>query len=718
MLSSLTLLSALTACQIGVSYFGTKTLETLDKHFCTASIEDCFSDNSVLVTLSSNYSSLTDITTNVIELFEHVNGIESFENLSSYDDTFLKYIEDENPNFVKKFRQTIKLNLNKKSKDFVLKTIKEIEKCDAVYSAEPNYISAPSATANDSYYSIQWALNGTYGIDIEEAWNFSVGKSEIRVGVIDTGIISHEDLNGNVTSGFDFVNNNYITTDDLGNHGTCVAGIIGACGNNNLGIAGINHGVSIVPLQASHTNNEGLQKFYDGDIIDAITFATNQWNTDNKISILNLSVEGFGSNVSILNAVSNFPGLFIWSAGNDGINVDELNYINNFGLSNLISVGAYDRFGNRSIWSDTKSSNYGNAISIFAPGGSTGVNNCATTSADSYNSYCYFNGTSCSAPHVAGVAALLLSMDPLLTPFDIKSILISTGISLNISTPQGSYLVKRLNAKNAVKYLLDTYGSTIYLVGEEYHCNENINSSSNLYVLNHFLLRLNVLESGDYTFTVASAFELAFEFFSPNLVEINPASLISQYNGHLYQFSYHLLEDVYYLSSYFPSMNSGAVYFSVDGTNHSHGFTYSTNNSTSHFGTCSCGFVVELPHQMNNHYCSLCNASYHNFTDHYEWYSLKKHYSYCSCGLRLLNNHYITFDSFYEGHQYATCIFCGGDAEGIVIGPLSNGSIIIGISDNGSLLLANGIIVLHDDDYPNYYEGSLTFNPVNNNEVM
>ena len=74
---------------------------------------------------------------------------------------------------------------------------------------------------------VQWGLNGTYGINVEEAWKYTRGSKSIRVGVIDTGIADHEDLRPNLVAGWDFYNDNEITTDDLTGHGTHVAGIIG-----------------------------------------------------------------------------------------------------------------------------------------------------------------------------------------------------------------------------------------------------------------------------------------------------------------------------------------------------------------------------------------------------------------------------------------------------------------------------------------------------------
>ena len=97
------------------------------------------------------------------------------------------------------------------------------------------YAATATTVPNDTYYTEQWALHGEYGIDIEGAWEISKGSSSVRVGIIDSGINAHEDIDvQNVDEGYDFYNNNIITDDALGAHGTFVAGVIGAKIDNNI----------------------------------------------------------------------------------------------------------------------------------------------------------------------------------------------------------------------------------------------------------------------------------------------------------------------------------------------------------------------------------------------------------------------------------------------------------------------------------------------------
>lgn len=223
------------------------------KIYTNATIDEDFDDSCVLAVLKSSFSKYNDIDSTIVNKIMQENNVLSVENISEFsegivnnDGTLNDRINSEIVEHLSniEFKQVLKINLNEKSKDNVLGLIKIIEQYDEVICAEPNYYFSPEAIPDDTMISKQWSLIGDNGIDMTKSWDFAVGTRDIRVGVLDTGIINHNDLNDNLTAGYDFYHDNSTTTDDSYGHGTSVAGIIGAVGNNTQGVTGINQRVT------------------------------------------------------------------------------------------------------------------------------------------------------------------------------------------------------------------------------------------------------------------------------------------------------------------------------------------------------------------------------------------------------------------------------------------------------------------------------------------
>jgi subtilisin family serine protease len=297
--------------------------------------------------------------------------------------------------------------------------------------AEPNYIvhiaSVQPVIPSDTYFDDQWPLrnigkyaNGTYGADIKAAlaWNITAGNGYIKIAVVDTGIdYSHPDLVGNIWAGngynfvtcakFDVDGNCEIPSvpnddpmDDNG-HGTHVAGIIGARGDNNLGVTGVMWHVNLMAIKVLNADGEGSW----GDIEDGIQFAI-----DNGARVINASFGGYDYEQSFFDVVSaaNSAGiLLVAAAGIDGSNNDVTPfYPASFDLPNVISVAATDQNDELVAFS-----NFGpNSVDIAAPG--TYIISTVPTWWATYEGYGdleMFSGTSMSTAFVSGVAGLLMS---------------------------------------------------------------------------------------------------------------------------------------------------------------------------------------------------------------------------------------------------------------------------------------------------------------------
>ncbi len=374
--------------------------------------------------------------------------------------------------------------------------------------AEPNYIRcASSVDAADSFFTPQqWALhntgtfaNGTFGVDIKarEAWELTQGNRKVVIAVIDTGIdYNHPDLVSNVWTnsgeigaadarvngvdddlngyvddwrGWNFIDGNNDPFDDVG-HGTHVSGIIGAVGNNNIGVAGVMWNVRIMPLKVfGATERETLCGGATGFAADEVAAIEYAWK--NGANIINASYGGPGYCFAEFDAVAEAERhgvLFVAAAGNDTRDTD-LDIINPATLEtvhNLITVAATDQNDRLATFS-----NFGpKSVHIAAPGVyilSTVPTNQPTSFGGS--GYDFKDGTSMAAPHVAGAAGLIYSYYnkdvPHFTYLQVRGLLLryvdTVADSQNLEFINGRVWTNgRLNANKALSALLQPTGLT------------------------------------------------------------------------------------------------------------------------------------------------------------------------------------------------------------------------------------------------------------------
>ena len=631
--------------------------------------DESISNNSIIVILNEEETySFKEYDEND---FDEYNCI-SVEELTAYSSEVVKEQLMCSNNFesnieLNSFRRILKLTLEETTKSNILSVIEEIKENFNFQYVGPEFIYVESSTYpfdSTLLNNNQWAHDS---INTPKAWDYTTGSDEIYVGVIDTGIDgTHSYLSGNMDNGLhmDFSGNTPEPLNipiDSSDHGTHVAGIIGAEPNSSIGAVGVCWNVNIVSLRISI---DGY--WYSSRAIQAVDYAILK-----GIDVLNYSGRVRDEETNQINIndpafsqiIANYPGLFVASAGNYySYNDEEDVFPANYSLthSNVISVGALDINDEKPLFS-----NYGiNSVQIYAPG-------YDVYSTFPNNAYGSKFGTSMAAPYVTGVAALLLSINPSLTGTQLKNILINSSNSLLIEVNDGtSHTVRKLDAYNAVKYALSNYGPSITLKADTKSLSKSINSTSTFFNEKNYFLKMNVESACNYDFIVSSSSALEVTLYDSNFNEIT-ISKISTNEGLTKTFIYYLSFGTYYLqSNYVSSTASGTINVSIEP--HTHSYTdWIYNDRISHIEVCECGNIGTKTEA-----------------------------------------HMISQADLFK--PKARCLGCnalldmGGNGDiGMVPGILSTNYRIV--TENGSYILPNGIIVLVEEDIEAYLNGTLIF---------
>lgn len=307
--------------------------------------------------------------------------------------------------------------------------IEKLKKDPNVEDVEVDYLATMAVVPNDHYYQNQWGLPR---IKCEEAWELEKGSQDVIIAIVDTGVDqSHPDLVDKLVPGYDMVDVTDLdpgegcvwegdidtrdnNPEDENGHGTHCAGIAAASTNNNTGVAGVAWNCKIMSVRALanlrcpdyETGSGSLTDIADGII----------WAADHNANVISMSlsaiVPDYAPPPTVLKDAIDYANsrgcVLVAAMGNDGVNPEEYDcYVYPAKHSKVIAVGAIDRNNRRADFS-----NYGDYEHVMAPG-------VDIRSTYIGSGYADLDGTSMATPFVAGLAALIKSADPHLSPEEI-----------------------------------------------------------------------------------------------------------------------------------------------------------------------------------------------------------------------------------------------------------------------------------------------------------
>ncbi len=300
---------------------------------------------------------------------------------------------------------------------------------------EPDWLVYPIACSDDQFLGLSWQHTAMRSCD---AWDLETGSPTVSIGICDTGVrTSHDDLQLHRLEGYNAVDRQWESQggniEPVHPHGTQCTGSAAANGNNGIGVTGIGWNLSHRMMRVSNVSTGSAS------VSTLQHAARTSIEAGDKVASVSYSGADASSNLTTATYVKSLGGLLFWAAGNDGRNLTFGNRDND----DLLVVGATSENETRASFSA-----YGQFVDFMAPGDAV-----ATTSTSSNSSYVYATGTSFACPIAAGLAGLIWSAAPTLTPDQVESIMKQGATDLGSSGVDNTYGYGRIDSLGSLSLI-------------------------------------------------------------------------------------------------------------------------------------------------------------------------------------------------------------------------------------------------------------------------